>query len=99
MKRDCIRTCEKTVTSSNEYLVLHVLRPTGTLTADVSILTADVSILCVCVCVCVCVRAYVTEAACARSRMYFDLRPMNVKIRRGEARVYGIEMMLALSSE
>ena len=40
-----------------------------------------------------------TEAACARSRMYFDLWPVNVKIRWGETRVYEIEMMLALSSE
>ena len=41
------------------------------------------------------------EAACVHSRMYFDLRPvpMNVKIRRGETRVYEIEMMLTLSSE
>ena len=56
-----------------------------------------------CVRVCVCVRTYMTETetevACTHSRMYFDVWPVNVKIRRGETRVYGIEMMLALSSE
>ena len=49
----------------------------------------------------VCVRMFVTETevACTRPRMYFALWPVNIKICRGETRVYEIEMMLALSSE
>ena len=62
------RVCILLLECCRVLMTIYILRSLVSIT---SILTVGCVRVYMCVCVCVC--AYVTEAACVRSRVYFDL--------------------------